>query len=63
MKQSYYDVYGRCHTITRELSHGGQGIVYRTQEPDMLLKLEWDPEKREIKRSETQKAFRSFFQA
>ncbi len=50
MKQSYYDVYGRCHTITRELSHGGQGIVYRTQEPDMLLKLEWDPEKREIKR-------------
>ena len=47
-QKSYCDVYGRRHTVTSILSSGGQGVVYRTQEPNTLLKLEWDPSTGEI---------------
>lgn len=44
----YVDTYGRSHIASRVLSGGGQGIVYKTEEPDTLIKLEWDPTKQEI---------------
>ena len=40
---TYVDTYGRSHVASKVLSSGGQGIVYKTEEPNTLLKLEWDP--------------------
>lgn len=42
-KEIYVDTYGRSHVAFKPLSSGGQGIVYLTEEPNVLLKLEWDP--------------------
>lgn len=42
-KDIYIDTYGRSHVASKVLSSGGQGVIYRTEEPDTLLKLEWDP--------------------
>ena len=42
-KDIYVDTYGRSHTASKMLSSGGQGIVYLTEEPNVLLKLEWNP--------------------
>lgn len=48
MNQQFEDIYGNVFDIERELSSGGQGIVYRTREPNVLLKLEWDPQTKKI---------------
>ncbi len=48
MNQQYEDIYGNVFRIDRELSSGGQGIVYKTKEPDILLKIEWDPKTKRI---------------
>ncbi|MDO5519830.1 MAG: hypothetical protein Q4G58_04985 [bacterium] len=52
-KDVYVDTYGRSHVASKVLSSGGQGIVYRTEEPNTLLKLEWDPLTQEIKKDTT----------
>lgn len=49
-KNVYVDTYGRSHVAWKELSSGGQGIVYRTEEPNTLLKLEWNPLTQEIQK-------------
>lgn len=48
MNQQYEDIYGNVFSIDRELSSGGQGIVYKTKEPNVLLKIEWDPQTKRI---------------
>ena len=48
MNQQYEDVYGNVFSIDKELSSGGQGIVYKTKEPNVLLKIEWDPQTKRI---------------
>lgn len=47
-KDIYVDTYGRSHIASKVLSSGGQGIVYKTEEPNTLIKLEWDPFTQEI---------------
>lgn len=42
-QEIFVDTYGRSHIVSKELSRGGQGIVCRTEDPDTLIKLEWDP--------------------
>lgn len=44
----FFDTYGRSHTASKVLSSGGQGIVYKTEEPNTLMKLEWNPFTQEI---------------
>lgn len=48
MNQQYEDIYGNGFSIDKELSSGGQGIVYKTKEPNVLLKIEWDPQTKKI---------------
>lgn len=50
-KEMYIDRYGRSHVVSKVLSSGGQGIVYRTEEPNILLKLEWNPITQEIEKN------------
>lgn len=47
-KDVYIDRYGRSHIASKVLSSGGQGIVYKTEEPNTLIKLEWNPFTKEI---------------
>lgn len=47
-KDIYTDVYGRNHIISKILSSGGQGVVYKTEDDTILLKLEWNGETKEI---------------
>jgi len=49
-KDIYVDTYGRSHVASKVLSSGGQGIVYLTEEPNVLLKLEWNPMTQEIEK-------------
>ena len=49
-KNVYVDTYGRSHVASKVLSSGGQGIVYLTEEPNVLLKLEWNPITQEIEK-------------
>lgn len=44
-EKRYVDTYKREHRVTKELSRGGQGVVMRTDEPDVALKLELGSEK------------------
>lgn len=48
MNQQYEDIYGNVFNIDRELSSGGQGIVYKTKEPNVLLKIQWNPQTKKI---------------
>ena len=48
MNQQYEDIYGNVFNIDRELSSGGQGIVYKTKEPNVLLKIEWNSQTKKI---------------
>lgn len=45
LKDTFLDIYNRAHITSKELSRGGQGIVYRTEEPNILLKVEFAPDK------------------
>lgn len=47
-KDVYIDTYGRSHIASKVLNSGGQGIVYKTEEPNTLVKLEWNPFTQEI---------------
>lgn len=47
-KEIYVDTYGRSHVASKMLSSGGQGIVYSTEEPNVLLKLEWNVNTKKI---------------
>lgn len=38
------DIYGNLYTTSSELSRGGQGVVYRTKEPDIAIKQPIDPQ-------------------
>ena len=49
-KEIYIDTYGRSHVASKVLSSGGQGIVYLTEEPNVLIKLEWNPSTQEIEK-------------
>lgn len=49
-KEIYIDTYGRSHIASKVLSSGGQGIVYLTEEPNVLLKLEWNPKTQKIEK-------------
>ncbi|WP_300276171.1 hypothetical protein [Peptacetobacter sp.] len=44
----YMDIYGKSHVAASILSSSEQGIIYKTEEPNILLKLKWDPETQEI---------------
>ncbi|QFJ55279.1 protein kinase domain-containing protein [Pseudobutyrivibrio xylanivorans] len=48
MNQQYEDIYGNVFSLDKELSSGGQGIVYKTKEPNVLLKIEWNPQTKRI---------------
>lgn len=43
MPEQYIDSFGYAHRITEEISRGGQGIVYRTTDPNIAVKIEIDP--------------------
>lgn len=40
MKKQYEDIYGHIHMLTRQIGQaGGQGVVFRTKDPDLAVKL------------------------
>ena len=39
MSEQYTDIFGNNHICVKQLGHGGQGAVYRTQTPNLILKL------------------------
>lgn len=39
MGQQFEDIYGYTHNTTSEISRGGQGIVFRTENPNMAVKV------------------------
>lgn len=49
-KEIYIDTYGRSHVASKVLKSGGQGIVYFTEDPNVLIKLEWNPSTQEIEK-------------
>lgn len=57
MEKRYIDEYGKSHNITKVLSSGGQGIVYRTSDDNVTVKIEFNSNTREeIKSDEKTKA-------
>ncbi|NHM16522.1 protein kinase [Eggerthellaceae bacterium zg-887] len=50
------DEYGNVHFLRKELSRGGQGVVYRTKDPDLAIKQPIDPETGEIDSSTSMQA-------
>lgn len=51
MKKILEDIYGYSHTITNEISRGGQGAVFRTTNANIALKLEIDCLNNEFKQN------------
>lgn len=49
MQNQYTDIYGKTHYIKKELKRGGQGVVYKTQDPNILVKIELNPDGSEVK--------------
>ena len=40
MKKQYEDVYGHIHMLKKQIGEaGGQGVVFRTMDPDLAVKL------------------------
>ena len=39
MGQQFEDIYGYTHNTTSEISRGGQGIVFRTENPNIAVKV------------------------
>lgn len=40
MKKQYEDIYGHIHMLTKQIGQpGGQGVVFRTTDPDLAVKL------------------------
>lgn len=42
MEEQFEDIFGYKHIITKEIARGGQGVVYRTQNLNIAIKLELD---------------------
>lgn len=42
MSQQFEDIYGYNHITTSEIARGGQGAVFRTQNPNIAVKVELD---------------------
>lgn len=42
MSQQFEDIYGYKHITTSEIARGGQGAVFRTQNPNIAVKVEFD---------------------
>lgn len=51
MKKKFEDIYGYSHTVTNEISRGGQGAVFRTTNTNIALKLEIDCLNNEFKQN------------
>ena len=43
MGQQFDDIYGYTHNTTSEISRGGQGIVFRTENPNIAVKVVLNP--------------------
>lgn len=48
MENQYTDIYGKVHYIKSELKRGGQGVVYKTQDPNILIKIELNEDGTEV---------------
>lgn len=46
--EQYEDIFGYKHKVDKEIARGGQGIVYRTQNSNIAIKLELDSTTMEI---------------
>lgn len=53
MQNQYTDIYGKIHYIKAELKRGGQGVVYKTQDPNILVKIELNSNGTEMKELNT----------
>lgn len=42
MGYQFEDQYGYTHVVSDEIARGGQGVVFKTQNPDIVLKIEFD---------------------
>lgn len=51
------DIYGNLYTTSSELSRGGQGVVFRTKEPDIAIKQPLDAQTGEIAYNANQISF------
>lgn len=49
---TYTDRYGNIYNRVAEIERGGQGVVYRTADPDIALKLELNPAGNEVLKQE-----------
>lgn len=53
------DEYGNVFNLCKELSRGGQGVVYRTKDPDLAIKQPINPETGEVDlKSDMRRVFR-----
>lgn len=43
MRQQFEDIFGYKHITASEIARGGQGVVFRTQNPNIAIKIELDP--------------------
>ena len=43
MENYIEDIYGRTHVISEEIARGGQGVVYRTIDSNIAIKIEINP--------------------
>ena len=40
MRKQFEDIYGHTHMLTKQIGEaGGQGVVFRTMDPDLAVKL------------------------
>ena len=56
---SFVDQYGNIYNIGEELARGGQGVVYRTTDPDLAIKQPLDSEGQPDKNSNLSDRFQS----
>ncbi|MGL4731719.1 MAG: protein kinase domain-containing protein [Clostridium sp.] len=54
MDKVYFDIYDFPHRITKELSRGGQGVVYKTQIPNIVVKVEIDSKTKNEKKDSSE---------
>ncbi len=44
VNQQFEDVYGYIHIVSSEIDRGGQGAVFRTLDPDIAIKVKFNPD-------------------
>lgn len=54
MSQQFEDVFGYKHMTTAEIARGGQGVVFRTQNPNIAIKIEYSSSGSEFSRDTLQ---------